>query len=257
MDELLDHHKPLDQYIGEYAERQSQAAAALGATNHNIHETKLGSPGFTDVPRCMFFYYVRVNTDGTLEVSHYFYPNGDPEDSRTWKPIDHDRDALTTLVRNLARNARPGAPQPKNPPQIGKNFEDIAWDRKSYIAIFFDEHNWKFHKFSSGGTEDPAVVFITEKKNGKTGTANHSFFDAMDLDINMSLFDYEPADVRSAIAFINHMKGDEDGNDIGAEQQFFQFKMFLDVNFASGAKALTVIIDPDGNNLGPPNPPPP
>lgn len=246
----------LNYLIDQFRKRQDELALPSGWPNHDVYEQRLaaGKPGFTDVPHCLFFYYMRIDRDGRLRVTHYTYVDGDPDVPTTWRPIPYSKAGLTTLVTTLARNARPSGL--KNPrPDAQENFQNIVWKRKSYIAIFLDEAHWKFHKFPA---EDSAVVFFTERKNGKTGTQNHSFFDAMDLDIDMPIGAGPATDQRSAVVFVNHMKGDDQGNDLGARSEFFQFKMFLDASFASGGGVpMTVIFDPDGTNMGPPIGPPP
>ncbi|MEA3043699.1 MAG: hypothetical protein QOH47_1537 [Sphingomonadales bacterium] len=246
----------LDFLIDQYRTRQNEFVRNAGAPNHDIFEPRLaaGTPGFTAVPHCMFFYYMRIDRDGRLRVAHYRYVDGDPADPKTWQPIEYSRKRLEPLVQSLARNARPsGLKDPR--PDAQENFQGIVWKRKSYIAIFLDEANWKFHKSSA---QDAAVVFITEPKNGKIGTENHSFFDAMDFEIDMPIAGGPATDKRSAIVFVNHMKGDDQGTDLGdGVEELFQFKMFLDVAFASGtAVPMTVIFDPDGTNMGPPQTPP-
>lgn len=250
-------YRRIDDLLDQFRVSQDQVARGAGALNHDIYEQRLavGTPGFTDVPHCMFFYYMRVDRDGRLRVVHYRYVDGDPEDSSTWQPIPYYKEGLEQLVTKLAKNARPsGLKDPR--PDAEENFQNIHWDRKSYIAIFLDEAHWKFHKF---GVQDSAVVFITEPKNGKTGTPNHSFFDAMDFELDMPIAGGPASDQRSAIVFVNHMKGDDQGTDlVEGQEEFFQFKMFVDVAFASGHSVpMTVIFDPDGTNLGPPQAPPP
>jgi hypothetical protein len=258
MNDVADFYKPLDNYIDDFTLQQSEAAAQKGVTNHNIYEQRLGDPNFPEfagLPRCIFFYYVRVNASGKLEVGHYFYHNGGKRcDPKTWSPIPHDKGTLEAIVQKLAKNGRRSIPKLRHPPVEGKNFSHIVWDRKSYVVIFMDEFNWKLHKSSN---DQPGVVFITDKERDVAATQNHSFFDALDLDIEMRTFMSLKKDTRSAIAFINHMKGDDKGNDIGdGVSQLFRFKIFLDVMFEDDTAAMTVILDPDGNNLGPPVPPP-
>ena len=80
----------------------------------------------------------------------------------------------------------------------------------------------------------------------------------MDFELDMPIAGGPATDKRSAIVFVNHMKGDDDGNDLGDRvKQPFQFEMYLDVAFASGtAVPMTVIFDPDGTNMGPAQSPP-
>jgi hypothetical protein len=191
----------------------------------------------------MYFYYVRINIDGTLKVSHFWYVDGDRNDSSTWKTIPWQKPKLEAIVRTLARNASKSAPS--DPPPCDQiNFKDIVWRQKSYLVVFFDELNWKFVKKSA--TSDP-IVFITNK-SGRKVVENHTFFDALELEV-----DFGPNDVRSAVVFINHMKADDDGNDLGDYSEEFSFNMVLGAKFADGSDApLTVIFDPGGTNTGPP-----
>lgn len=245
----------LDYLIDQFRKRQDDIALRTGAPNHDVYERRLadGVPGFTAVPHCMHFYYMRIDRNGKLRVAHYTYVDGDPNDPTTWQPIEYSQARLQPLVESLARNARPNVAK-NPPPDAQENFQNIGWKRKSYIAIFLDEAHWKFHKYPA---QDSAVVFITEPKNGKIGTENHSFFDAMDLEIDMPINGGPATDKRSAILFVNHMKGDDQGNDLGAREELFQFKMFVDASFASGQGVpMTVIFDPDGTNMGPPLGPP-
>ncbi|HYJ52163.1 MAG TPA: hypothetical protein VEW04_03240 [Allosphingosinicella sp.] len=262
MNELVDYHRmPLDEYATRLANLQSELAAAVGAPNYPIDTVRLGDPAYPHhqlVPCSIYFYYIRINTDGKLYVTHYFYPGGDPNDPNNpanpadWPAIPRDRLALENILRDLALNARQNG---ANPPPIGTRFEDISWRRKSYLAFFIDELNWKLHKLANG---DPCIVFITEPKDGKIGMENHTFFDAMDLDVAMPINGGSATDLRSAVVFIDHMKADDAGNDLGAGGgQFFQFKMYFDVAFAGGGTGMTVIFDPGGTNQGPSVPPPP
>ncbi|HST35082.1 MAG TPA: hypothetical protein VLK25_00420 [Allosphingosinicella sp.] len=276
MNELLDFTKPLYEAIIDLAASQADDAAKAGIVDRSIYAQKRNTGGYYDVPHSVYFYYVRVNTNGQLEVTHYFYPyvapGDDPADHSKWNPIPHDRAVLEGIITALAQNARPiRRPRPgeqarvRYPPISGYRFENMEWEYKSYIVFFIDEVNWKFHKPPN---TDP-VVFITTGKDGKIGCPNWSFFDALDFDITMPIGDSVNTDERSAIAFINHMKADDLGRDVGedasgnpipgprpTERQLFQFQMYLDVYFTNGTSKMTVILDPDGNNLGPPLPPP-
>lgn len=264
MNELLDIQKTLDDYLGDLTDRQQQAAARIGARNHGIDERRLGLPEFPkfqSVPHCLYFFYVRINSNGRLFITHHFYPGGDPNDRTnpadpsSWPEIPRTPEALTPILQKLALDARPK--RAKKYPKIGDSFDKIRWCRKSYIAFFIDEANWTLHVKAG----EPAVVFITDMKDGVAGAPNLSFFDALNLPITMPIRHPRAGgpttDQRSAVVFVNHMKADEEGNDLGAENPpRYQFKMIFNVAFENKKKAMTVIFDPDGDNLGPPVPPP-
>ena len=252
MDEDMKYAERLDIHIEALEATQDAAARLDGRPNFPVTDPRLGDPdhypNHQAVPRSIYFYYVRINTTGDLYVRHYFYPGGghndpqNPTNPADWPEIRNDDQVLVPIVQDLVANARVNGTKY---PLVGSEFLDIRWRRKSYVILFIDEGNWSVHTGSSG---NPAVLFITTGG----GTPNHSFFDGRNLDIPMP-----EGDVRSAFSCINHMKRNDAGDDLLAtDDQFFQFKIFFDVKFASGARALTVIFDPDGNNSGPPIGPP-
>jgi hypothetical protein len=260
-------YNPIDEYFWDLFERQSLLK------NHDVYEQRLTHPNknkwknFRLTPFSMFFYYVRINRNGKLVVDHYFFFNGD-ESNKTWKEIPHDEKVLTDRVKALALNARPRVkPSDKKPKRIAKgDFKLTQWNRISYIAIFFDEANWKLRKKRIPGkppSSESAVTFIV-KEGKKTGTPNHTFFDAIDLKIMMPFKRRKRdgtfirgEDERSAIVFVNHMKCNEAGDPLGKEVQPFEFKMLLDVQADAGGPPTVIIVDPGGENGGPAVKPPP
>lgn len=109
---------------------------------------------------------------------------------------------------------------------------------------------WALHKRADGGT---AIAFNI----GKSSTPNHSFFDGRDLEVEIP-DGGGGTDRRSAIALINHMKRNSDGEDLlEGDAQPFLFDVYVDASYSgSTGSALTVILDPGGTNMGPPVPPP-
>ncbi|HYI63463.1 MAG TPA: hypothetical protein VEW71_01110 [Allosphingosinicella sp.] len=269
MNELLDFTKPIDEAITDLVEAQGDLVAATGTYNHSIDETRLGLENYTDVPCCIYFYYVRINSNGRLFVTHHFFPGGDPNDhgnppsGTDWHAIARNPSLLTPILEMLAQDARPlGAGQF---PPIGTDFQNVKWCRKSYLAFFIDEASWTLR--STNGVRFPI------DKDGVPGTPNHSFYDALPLPLTMPIRRPLPGgpytDERSALVCINHMKADVAGRDIGrdangnplpgpwpTEQQLFHFEMVFDVLFENGTRGMMVILDPDGTNMGPPVPPP-
>lgn len=260
----------IDEYFLKFIKDQERWADQQGGVvNHDIYEQRLTDPDtnkwptYRLTPYSMYFYYVRINSNGRLVIDHYFYATGGEDHPDKWTKIPHDKNGLHDLVKQLALNARPSVkPADKNPPRKMKgDFKKSEWQHKSYVAIFFDEANWTFRKKTAGSGES-AVTFIV-KDGDKVGTPNHSFFDAIDLAITMPI--RRPGreglteDTRSAIVFVNHMKADEAGRDLqDDDDQEFVFKMILDVNSESQDDPPTVfIIDPGGTNGGTSVPPPP
>lgn len=233
---------------------------ATGSTNNDIYQPRLDAPEpggteptdwppapFTYRPRCMYFYYVRFDRDGALRVDHYFYPHGGPlDDPSQWQPIRDDE--IEGIVAKLALNGRPTTP--KNPPKLpDHNFENVVWDRISYIAIFVDEANWKLHKLPGKITPQGAIAFNPLKGS----RPNSSFFDAKDFEIDMPT-SRGGGDKRSAICFINHMTIEHIDGSIGSElgESDYIFDVYFDVAFADPTvRTAAIILDPGGTNMGP------
>jgi hypothetical protein len=222
----------------------------MTGTNSDIYDKRLTAAypwePFKYVPYSLYFYYVRLDGGGRLRVDHYFYVDGPPDQPAEWKPIPPDR--VAAITAELAANARAGG---SNPPPFGSNFQDIVWIRKSHVVILIDEEGWALQRRADGGT---AIAFNTHKGS----TPNHSFFDARDLEVGISNGG-GAADTRGAIALINHMKRNADGEDLlEGEAQPFMFDVYGKVSYSGAAtSAVTIILDPDGTNMGPPIGPPP
>lgn len=234
-------------------EELGAAPVEPGAINHDIYEPRLTAAGgpvprFDYVPHCIYFYYVRIDNNGKLRIDHYLDADGPLDDPTQWRPIPYS--SVPERLHALAINGRPGT-EVKDPPKLpNHNFDGIKWRRKSYIAVFLDEVNWRFHTRDGGKA---AWVFKAEPPM----TPNHSFFDAKDVKLTLPNSFTGRTDSRSALYFINHMKRNEAGDDlIEGDEQVFEFEMFLKVQFAEATtNTLTVILDPTGTNQGPPETP--
>lgn len=242
--------------IERLANRETKFYSENLLENHDIFKRRFDDGNYTKfkyAPRHMYFYYVRVNEDGTLRVTHHEHYEPDPNfpnhRTKKWKEIPRTKPELEALVGSLADKARNGSLK-----ILGRNFQKIEWQRRSYIVLFIDEPNWRLYRNNDSGS---AWVFLTEK-GGLLHTENYSFFDAMDLEIQT------PDGPCSAIAFINHLKGNREGDDLKPNAghphpQGFQFNVFLKLEFEPDTTSrlpqttspLDIIIDPGGTNQGP------
>lgn len=216
----------------------------------SIYDQRYGNaseyPDHQYLPHCMYFFYMRLNDDGALKVDHYFYHRGPPEDPSSWPKIS--REEARALVPQLAMKARPLADMTPSP-LPDHNFENIRLTRKSYVAFFFDEANWAYHRQKDGKF---AMAYNRDKAGG---AENFSFFDAEDIAANLPI-SRGGADRRTGVVLINHMKSDAAGTDLENQGQEFAFDMYFDVEFADPTdNKLTVIFDPGGTNQGPPETP--
>jgi hypothetical protein len=241
--ETTERPKALDRYpdfVSRLLALGDSAALATGLARASVYDPALTKTpprsGYDKVPWSVYLYYLRFDTDGRLRVKHYFYDPG--------TEIPHN--TLQTVVQDLVDRVRANDP---TLPITGQNFERIKWRRKSYIVFFVDEKNWSLHK---NGDPMDGIRF------DNSPTPNHCFFDAVDLLITVTNATSGQVSQRSAIAFINHMKRNDQGEDLlEGEEQSFKFEMIFDVQFADATSArMVVIFDPDGTNLGGPVPPP-
>jgi|GEM_PF-1401305 len=239
-----------EKFIGQIVEHQLS-----DGRNHDVYEPRLTAEppvdGFDYVPRCIYFYYVRIDGDGMVRIAPYFYADGPLDRSDEWQPIPYSAVADPEgIVKRLALNARPSTAV-KDPPKLAaESFDEVKWNRRSYIVIFFDEANWSFHRRVGN---KPSVAFNVSEGH----SPNRSFFDAKDLMIEMPRRD-GGSDNRSAIFFINHMKDADTGAEFaaGETEQHYKFDMYLRAKYAgSSTSTVTVIFDPTGTNQGPPETP--
>ena len=181
-----------------------------------------------------------IDTDGKVKVDHYEYEPG----YRIYPNM------MQGELQYLVDNARGDNDSPR---PNGENFEKIVWKRKSYIAFFADEEFWMLHNNKPGSE---GVRFVTDI----IGTfPNYTFYDADDYLLEVTNKTTGKTTKRSAIAFVNHMKRNQGGDDlIKGDFQPFKFEIIFDVKFAHTSQVgMTVIFDPDGTNEGPPIGPPP
>jgi hypothetical protein len=227
-------------FVSRLVELGDSESLTSGLRRASVYDQALTAvpqrPNYDKVPWSAYFYYVRLDTDGRLRVKHYFYDKG--------AEIPHA--SLPVVGQMLVDRVRAGDP---TLPMIGRNFERVVWQRKSYIIFFVDEENWTLHK---NGNPLDGIRF------DHSPTPNHTFFDAVDLQVTVTNATSGAVTQRSAIAFINHMKRNAQGEDLlQDEAQAFKFDIIFDVKFADQSSApMVVIFDPDGTNLGGAIPPP-
>jgi hypothetical protein len=135
---------------------------------------------------------------------------------------------------------------------------NLQWASISYVVVVIDSSAWNIAVRSNGGA---SVEFEEDLATGVLG--NHSFFDAWVEPIDTPSFAQ-----RDAVIFINHSKRDVAGTELGVglpkgqvEKQKFKFNLFCDVTTTSGEEEWTdgkivVMLDPGGENTGPPIGPP-
>jgi hypothetical protein len=214
-------------------EMEAEIASTLTRVNHSIYKKKHTSSKFQKIPSSIYYYHISFDNNGVRTVRNYYYSAGKDK-------IHYDE--VPQIVRFLALNARN---DDYVPPSHGSDMGDV-WRRKSYLVVLLDHPTMKLN---AGG----ALVVKTDG----AGFPNHTFFDAQDLDIDVSPSG-NGRTLRSAICCKNHMKRNDAGDDLKkpsngtVDSQEFEFRLY----YSGRSRLVFDFYDSGGTNNGPPAPPP-
>lgn len=205
------------------------------------------------VPYSIFFAYMRFNRDGSFASYNYYYAGKDNE------PINPSSDpnvpnSLGYFVRDMALYARPSSPNDGRYQYWGRELDNVQFpSRYSYCVYFMDDLCWRFLLDSK---KRPVITF-NEEKNGKKYNKHKYAFSAPELvQVEMPIFNSSDTDVRQAAVMINRMANKNDKWLKKNERESFSFDLWMRVQYAGSSNGVTLVIDPGGDNLGPPGPPP-
>lgn len=219
---------------------QKAITASITASNHGFYERRQldNIENFRKVPHCIYYYHIKLGDDGEPDVNWYFRDNGNNE-------IPYNR--IEDYVTPLAQNAHTGG---RSPAPYGSGTHNMEWSRISYLVFLMDSKYWKFSRYDNGK--------VAMACDSRSPTQNHTFFDARDLNIDIS--PNRNGDFRSAVAFINHIKKTDDGGQLGGvsgpkETEDYKLSMYFEVIDRTGGVSA-IEWDPDGTNEGPPVGPP-
>lgn len=199
----------------------------------------------------IFFVYMRMNRDGTFAAyRYYFVGNQTPIDPSTDPRVPH---SLGFYSKDMATYARPSSPNNGRYEYHGAGLEDFDFPRRySYCVFFMDDAHWKFLLDQNGS---PVITF-NAKKHGKTyHKHNHAFRKPQLLVIDMPISGSTDTDERQAAVMINRMRNEKDVELKDQEKESYNFDLWMRVRYAHSTNGVTLVIDPGGNNLGPPTPP--
>jgi hypothetical protein len=158
----------------------------------DCYEKKLGSEGFEKKPHCIYFTYIGERDETNNNIIRHYYDPGDD------KPIGRGKQ-LRQKIANLIANAQIDNVEDQFPPPLSADWKYLVMNRISYVVFAFDLT-----------LNDEPKLLISQTGRG---APNYSFFDA-------ELMDFDGTNV---IVCINHMKCDEDYNEIEGDSQYFHF----------------------------------
>ncbi len=205
-------------------------------------------------PYSVFFLYMRLNGNGTFEARQYYH-EGNATDAIGPSPVyDPIAKTMGYYVKEMALNARTmGTAFPVHGEGV-----DIHFPRRfSYCVFFMDDLYWRFLTQTVGGSELPIVTFKEEKNGTHYTVHDHAFWRLPLVEMEMpNRYTTAGVDIRQAAVMVNRMRNGQDVSLGTGEQEDFCFDFPMRVRYGSTTNGLTLIIDPTGTNLGPPDPPP-
>ncbi len=202
------------------------------------------------VPHTIFFSYMRFNEDGTFQSSHWFH-----HDAHNEIPADLDhtkKGSLGYYIRDMALHARSKNNTPNTyKPWPGRLDKFDFPNYYSHCIFFMDDLNWEFLL----DKKKRPVIKFNDKKDGKTYSKHdHAFSSTTLAKMPMPNRRTGLEDFRQAAIMINRMH--DKNNKPLKKLESFSFDLWMRVRYAGSTAGLTLIIDPGGDNQGPPSPPP-
>lgn len=200
----------------------------------------------------VFFVYMRINRNGAFIAERFFYKGamGAPISNTTDPAVPQ---SLGWFTKEMALNARK-LPANRDPQysKLGDGLSNFRFPNfYSYVVLFMDDLHWPFLETPSG---DPVVVFHRSKEGVAYDLHPYAFTPPVKYNIVMPRAD-GTTDGRHAVAMINRMHGRDDQELGPGVTERFCFDLTMRVLCEGATDRLTIIIDPTGENNGPPDQP--
>jgi len=192
----------------------------------------------------VYLFYIRVQDDGSLVSDSYFYYSPDPVPIRKGGGAG----SLEWYVQDMvayAKNPVGGKYQAEAKRLSGFRFPPY----RAYAVFVMDEPYWKY---LADPNNDPIVNFY-DNKLGRSYNKHRFAFTKPEL-IEVDIAGSGP---RQAVVMVNRMSNKDDKPIDGGKTEKYCFDFWMRVNYSGSSDGLTIIIDPAGENMGPPGKPPP
>lgn len=184
---------------------------------------------------------------------YFIYISFDPDSNLIVRQLREDGISSTAKLLTAEKRLFKNAVENKNVEST--DFKGMVWDIPTYITIVVDKDDWKF-TWKDKPEHDP-VIFLPYKELDGTQT----------YDENYSFYDAEPARVegphgkkRHAVRCRNYVRNKNGPLATPNDKCRYCFEIYLEAPFStplSPVEYITILIDPDGQNQGPPSPVPP
>ena len=205
----------------------------------------------------VFLVYMRVNEDGTFKAERLFYKAKDAS-----RPIAGDTsdptkvDTLGWYTKDMVSYGRlPVAQRDGRYESQGSGLSGFIFPSYiSYIVFFMDDAHWPYLKDKGG---NPVIHFRDQKEGDPTPylIPKYAFTPAISYQIPMTNIHSGLTTPREALMMVNTMHDYADKPLGDGVREKFCFDLVMRVRYAGSTDGLTIIIDPTGDNLGPPLPP--
>jgi hypothetical protein len=223
-----------------------RASAEPYGDSVRLEKLKLGTGVYFEPPH-LYLVYISMDNNGLI-VRQY------EKDINPARLVDEENNLIVAAKANSNAN------------KVGENFQLIRFEQASFFTIVVDQPGWTFYYPDPNnpepqyeGTHDP-IVFTEQKtfidESGATLSwpvvRNRSFYDLKSIDKTIG------GEPRKGIRCINFFTKSADGDPIVAGDILnYTFNIFLRAPFSATVnQKVTIIIDPDGQNQGPPGAPP-
>jgi hypothetical protein len=194
------------------------------------------------------FFYMRINTNGAFVAERFFHRG------TAGRPISPETDpgtlgSLGWYAWDMAGYGRTDEPDRDGRYEhLGYGLAGFEFPRcYSYVVFYMDDVHWPYLEDSSGM---PIVPFHAEK-NGKH-YAKHGFAFTRPSKFKIAMTSRGRVTEREALVMINRMRKANDGPFAQGDREEYCFDLVMRVRYAGSTDGLTIIIDPTGENLGPP-----
>lgn len=139
------------------------------------------------------------------------------------------------------------------PTYIGRGFDGMHWRFPCYFTIVIDLESYKVNWGTVSAPEDPILFRDFKKDESGPFAANHSFYNAIPR--TFSYTDGSVTKTRDGIRCINYLTNRK-GNvlDTMRKKNHFAFDICL-IETVLGESPIEWLLDPDGQNQGPPSVP--
>ncbi|MEM8724076.1 MAG: hypothetical protein AAGE86_01000 [Pseudomonadota bacterium] len=212
-----------------------------------------GTSSNPKLPHSVFFSYMRFNKDGTFHSTNWYHAGDDQP--ITPNPDASDENNIGFWIRDMALHARAKHKSKYQYKEWGRGLEGFKFPKRySYCVYFMDDLNWKF--LNHPVTGKPVVNFRDEKLGVTYIKHRHAFSPPT---IYRSIMPNDRTgldDERESMVMINRMSNAQDVPLKHGEKEEYCFDLWMRVRYAGQSNGVTLIIDPRGENEGPPGPPP-